>query len=198
MFGGFLQDPRYGARMLLKSPTYTAIAIAALALSIGANTAVFSAVNTLLLRPLPLKDLDRLVFSVALREGFDPFGSSLLEFAAYRDRSHSFVSSSVGRERSFNLTGNGEPERVRGATIMVNYLTTLGVKPVLGRAFSADEGQPGGPAVALIGYALWQKHFAGSAAVIGHPINLEGRSYNIVGVMPPGFDLPGATEIWVP
>src|SRR5947207_3738874 len=191
-------DLRYGARILFKQPAFSAIAVAALTLSIGATTAIFSAVNTLLLRPLPVENIDRLVFSVALREGFDPFGSSLLEFAAYRDRGHSFVSSSVGRERSFNLTGNGEPERVRGATIMVDYLTTLGVKPVLGRAFSADEGQPGGPAVALIGYALWQKHFAGTAAVIGHPINLEGRSYNIVGVRPPGFDLPGATEIWVP
>src|SRR5438552_1516465 len=191
-------DLRYGARILFKQPAFSAIAVAALTLSIGATTAIFSAVNTLLLRPLPVENIDRLVFSVALREGFDPFGSSLLEFAAYRDRNHSFVSGSVGRERSFNLTGNGEPERVRGATIMVNYLTTLGVKPVLGRTFSADEGQPGGPAVALIGYALWQKHFAGSAAVIEHPINLEGRSYNIVGVMPPGFDLPGATEIWVP
>ena len=191
-------DLRYGARILFKQPAFSAIAVAALTLSIGATTAIFSAVNTLLLRPLPVENIDRLVFSVALREGFDPFGSSLLEFAAYRDRNHSFVSGSVGRERSFNLTGNGEPERVRGATIMVNYLTTLGVKPVLGRTFSADEGQPGGPAVALIGYALWQKHFAGRAAVIGHPINLEGRSYNIVGVMPPGFDLPGATEIWVP
>src|SRR5438270_13653315 len=128
-----LNDLRYAGRILLKQPGFTLSAIAALALSIGANTAIFSAVNTLLLRPLPVENIDRLVFSVALREGFDPFGSSLLEFAAYRDRGHSFVSSSVGRERSFNLTGNGEPERVRGATIMVNYLTTLGVKPVLGR-----------------------------------------------------------------
>ena len=191
-------DLRYGARILVKQPGFTAIAVAALALSIGANTAIFSAVNTLLFRPLPVEKIDRLVFSVALREGFDPFGSSLLEFAAYRDRSHSFVSSSVAAQRSFNLTGNGEPERVRGATIMADYLTTLGVKPVLGRAFAADEDQPGGPAVALISYAFWQRYFAGSAAVIGHPIKLEGRSCTIVGVMPPGFDLPGAAEIWVP
>ena len=81
---------------------------------------------------------------------------------------------------------------------MADYLATLGVKPVIGRAFFADEDQPGGPAVALISYAFWQSHFAGSAAVIGHPINLEGRTYTIVGVMPPGFDLPGAAEIWVP
>src|SRR5690349_7077942 len=136
MFGGFWQDVRYGARILLKSPTYTTIAVAALALSIGANTAVFSAVNTLLLRPLPLKDLDRLVFSVALREGFDPYGSSLLEFEAYQRQNHCFESMGAARQRSFNLIGRGEPERIRGASIMADYLTTLGVKPVLGRTFS--------------------------------------------------------------
>jgi putative ABC transport system permease protein len=109
MLGEFWQDLRYGARILLKSPVYTAIAIVALALSIGANTAVFSAVNTLLLRPLPLEDLDRLVFSVALREGFDPFGSSLLEFEAYQQRNHSFENIGAAMQRSFNLIGRGEP-----------------------------------------------------------------------------------------
>src|SRR6266496_370856 len=198
MFGGFLQDLRYGARMLLKSPTYTAIAIAALALSIGANTAVFSAVNTLLLRPLPLKDLDRLVFSVALREGFDPFGSSLLEFEACRQRNHSFETIGVAMRRSFNLIGRGEPERIRGALIMADYLTTLGVNPILGRSLTLEEDQPGGPAVAMIGYGLWQKHFGGDTRVIGEKLNLEGRSYTVIGVMPPGFDLPEAAEIWLP
>src|SRR5213596_2676502 len=198
MFGGFWQDVRYGARMLLKSPSYTAIAIAALALSIGANTAVFSAVNTLLFRPLPLEDLDRLVFSVALREGFDPFGSSLVEFEAYRQRNHSFESIGVAMQRSFNLLGRGEPERIRGASIMADYLTTLGVKPVLGRSLTVGEDQPGGPAVALIGYGFWQKHFAGNTRVIGEKLNLEGRSYTVIGVMPPGFDLPEAAEIWLP
>ena len=198
MFGGFLQDLRYGARMLLKSPTYTAIAIAALALSIGANTAVFSAVNTLLLRPLPLKDLDRLVFSVALREGFDPFGSSLMEFEAYRQRNHSFDSIGVAMQRSFNLIGRGEPERIRGALIMADYLTTLGVNPILGRSLTLEEDQPGGPAVAMMGYGLWQKHFGGDTRVIGEKLNLEGRSYTVIGVMPPGFDLPEAAEIWLP
>src|SRR5438270_6618989 len=125
-----LNDLRYAGRILLKQPGFTLSAIAALALSIGANTAIFSAVNALLLRPLPFENIDRLVFSIALREGFDPFGSSLLEFAAYRDRSHSFSSSGVAQQRSFNLTGRGEPERVRGASIVTNYLTTLGVKPV--------------------------------------------------------------------
>jgi putative ABC transport system permease protein len=192
------QDVRYGARMLLKQPIFTLIAVAALALSIGANTAIFSAVNTLLLSPLPVDNIDRLVFGIALREGFDPFGSSFLEYAAYRDRSHSFVGSGIAAQRSFNLIGQGEPERVRGATVIADYLTTLGVKPVIGRAFSAEEDRPNGPPVALISYAFWQKHFAGSAGVIGQSLNLDGRSCSIVGVMPPGFDLPGAAEIWTP
>ncbi len=191
-------DARFGARMLLKQPGFTLIAVAALALSIGANTAIFSAINTLLLRPLPVENIDRLVFSVALREGFDPFESSYLEYAAYRDRNHSFASSGMATQRLFNLIGHGEPQRVRGATVMADYLKTLGVQPVIGRAFSPEEDQPGGPQAALIGYGLWQKHFAGNTAVIGQSINLDGRSYNILGVMPPGFDLPDAAEIWIP
>jgi putative ABC transport system permease protein len=183
MIGGFWQDVRYGVRMLLKSPGYTA---------------VFSAVNTLLLRPLPLEDLDRLVFSVALREGFDPFGSSLLEFEAYQQRNHSFESIGAAMQRSFNLIGRGEPERIRGASVMADYLTTLGVKPVLGRSLTLEEDQPGGPAVALIGYGFWQKHFGGNTRVIGEKLNLEDRSYTVIGVMPPSFDLPEAAEIWVP
>ncbi len=192
------QDVRYGARMLLKQPGFTLIAVAALAISIGANTAIFSAINALLLRPLPLKDIDRLVSTFALREGFDPFGCSFLEYEAYRDRSHVFSSSGVATQRSFNLIGQREPERIRGAKVMADYLTTLGIKPVLGRVFSADEDRPGGPPVALISYAFWQNHFAGSPGAIGQSLNLDGKTYTLLGVMPPGFDLPGAAEIWLP
>ena len=109
-----INDLRFAFRLLLKNRTYTLVAIAALAFSVGANTAIFSAINSLLLRPLPVEDIDRLVYPIALREGFDPFGSSLIEYVAYRDRGHSFVSSGAAAQRSFNLTGHGEPERVRG------------------------------------------------------------------------------------
>jgi putative ABC transport system permease protein len=192
------QDLRYGARMLIKQPGFSLICIAALALSIGANTAIFSAANALLLRPLPVENIDRLVVPVTLREGFDPFGSPFLEYAAYRDRAHCFASSGVATARSFNLTGRGEPERVRGATVMANYLSTLGTKPVFGRTFSADDDRPGGPPVVLISYGLWQKHFGSNADVISQSLNLDGRSYNIIGVMPPGFDVPGIADVWVP
>src|SRR5947208_1681413 len=192
------QDVRYGARMLLKQPGFTLIAIAALAISIGANTAIFSAINALLLRPLPVKDIDRLISTFALREGFDPFACSFLEYAAYRDRTHLFSNSGVATQRSFNLIGRAEPERIRGATVMADYLTTLGVKPLLGRAFSADEDRPGGAPVALIGYSFWQKHFAGSNGAVGQPLNLNGKTYTVIGVMAARFDLPGAAEIWLP
>src|SRR5438067_10140741 len=192
------QDVRYGVRMLLKQPGFTLICIAALALSIGANTAIFSAANALLLRPLPVEDIDRLVVPVTLREGFDPFGSPFLEYAAYRDRAHCFASSGAATARSFHFTGRGEPERVRGATVMANYLSTLGTKPVLGRTFSADDDRLGGPPVALISYGLWQKHFGSNADVIRQSLNLDGRSYNVIGVMPPGFDVPGIADVWVP
>src|SRR6266536_586322 len=192
------QDVRYGARMLLKQPGFTLIAVAALAISIGANTAIFSAINALLLRPLPLQDIDPIVSTFALREGFDPFGCSFLEYEAYRDRSHVFSSSGVATQRSFNLIGQREPERIRGAKVMADYLTTLGIKPVLVRVFSADEDRPGGPPVALISYAFWQNHFAGSPGAIGQALNLDGKTYTLLGVMPAGFDLPGAAEIWLP
>jgi putative ABC transport system permease protein len=198
MLGELWQDLRYGTRMLLNQPGFTLVAVAVLAVSIGANTAIFSAINALLLRPLPIKDIDRLISTFALREGFDPFACSFLEYAAYRDRTHVFANSGVATQRSFNFTGQGEPERIRGATAMADYLTTLGVKPVLGRVFSFDEDRPGGPAVALIGYNFWQKHFAGSVEAIGQPLNLDGKAYTILGVMPAGFDLPGASEIWLP
>ena len=192
------QDLRYGLRTLRARPGFALVAVLTLALGIGANTAIFSAVNALLLRPLPVADEDRLVFGLALREGFDPFGTSFLEYALYRDESKSFVSSGLGAPRQFNALGWGDPERLRGSAVMSDYLTTVGVKPVLGRLFVPQDDRPGGPGVALIGHDLWQKRFGGDRDVIGHTLNLEGRSYTVVGVMPPGFDMPYEAEIWVP
>jgi putative ABC transport system permease protein len=191
-------DLKFAFRQLINAPGFTLAAVMVLALGIGANAAIFSALNALLLRPLPVRDIDRLVFSIALREGFDPFGSSLVEYIAYRDRSHSFQSSGLATQRSFNLIGRGEPERLRGASVMADYLITLGVKPMVGRTFSEADDKPGGPSVALISYSLWQKHFGGSVSAIDQSLMLDGRSYTIIGVMPPGFDLPAAADVWLP
>ncbi len=192
------QDLRYGARMLWKNPGFTLITVLTLALGIGANTAIFSAVNTLLLRPLPVAEADRLVFGHGLREGFDPFWTTLLEYAAYRERSRSFARSGVGVQQSFNLIGRDEPERVQGAAVTADYLASLGLRPILGRSITIEDDQPGGPAVALLGYGLWRRRFGGESGVIGQPLELEGRSHIVIGVMPPGFDLPVGAEIWVP
>lgn len=165
----FWQDLRYGWRMLRARPGFALVAVLMLALGIGANTAIFSAVNALLLRPLPIEDADRLVFGMALREGFDPFGTSLLEYGLYRDESRSFVNSGMGTPRLFNLVGWGEPERLRGAAVTASYLATVGVKPALGRVFADEEDRPGGPAVALVGHELWQRRLGGDRGVSGAP-----------------------------
>ncbi len=195
---GLLQDLRYGWRVLRSRPGWTAVATLTLSLGIGASTALFSAVNALLLRGLPVEDVDRVVFGMALREGFDPFGTSLLEYALYRDEARSLASSGMGTPRLFNMVGTGEPERLRGAAVMASYLETLRVKPALGRPFDEQEDRPGGPAVALLGFELWQRRFGGDPGVIGRALNLEGRSYSVVGVMPSGFDMPYSAEVWVP
>jgi len=192
------QDVRYGLRTFRARPGFTAVVVITLALGIGANTAIFSAFNALLLRPLPVADVDRLVFGMALREGFDPFGTSFLDYALYRDESRSLASSGLATQRQFHLMREGEPERVVAAAVTASYLTTLGVKPVAGRLFTADEDRPGGPAVALVGHALWQRLFASDPAPIGRAIDLDGTPYTIVGVLPPAFDAPFSSELWVP
>jgi predicted permease len=193
-----LRDLRYSVRALRARPLFTAITVLTLALGIGASTAIFSAVNALLLRPLPIEDVDRLVFGSALREGVDPFGVSFLEYQLYRSEARSLASSALATQHQFNLIGDGEPERLKGALVMASYLPTLGVKPALGRIFTPDEDRQDGPAVALISHALWKRRFGGAANVVGRTLDLEGRSHTVVGVMPPGFDIPYFADVWVP
>jgi putative ABC transport system permease protein len=195
---GLWHDLRYAARSLRARRGFTFVAVLTLALGVGANTAIFSAVNALLLRPLPVEDVDRLVFGAALREGFDPFGTSFLEYSLYRGESRSFVASGLGTPRLFALIGTGDPERLRGAAVTAGYLQTLGVRSVRGRVFTDADDRPSGPAVALIGHELWQRRFGGDPEIVGRLLSLEGRSCSIVGVMPPGFDMPYSAEVWVP
>src|SRR6516225_2157457 len=138
------QDLRYGLRMLRKSPGFTAIAVLTLGLGIGANTAIFSAVNALLLQRLPVVDSDRIVFGLGLREGFDPYGLSRLEYDALKERGHSFANLGVAELRSFNLIGRNDPERVQGAAVQAEFLEALGVQPILGQSITKAEDYPGG------------------------------------------------------
>ena len=194
---GLIQDLRYGLRMILRNPGFSLVAILTLALGIGANTALFSAVNALLLRPLPVKDIDQLVFGMALREGFDPFGTSLLEFDLYQKEARSLSSSGVGTPRQFTLLQGSEPERLRGSAVTAGFLTTLGVHPTLGRLFAAGEDRPGAAPVALLGDDLWRR-LGAEPGLIGRVLRLEGQPTTVVGVLPPGFDVPYSAEIWVP
>src|SRR2546429_1064263 len=184
--------------MLRARPGFAVVAVLTLGLGVGANTAIFSAVNALLLRPLPIADVDHVVYGMALREGFDPFGTSFLDYALYRDQAHSFASTGLATQRQFNLTGRIEPERLNGAAVTASYLGTLGVRPALGRLFADDEDRPGGPAVALVSDALCHRHFGGARDGIGRTLDLEGRPHSIVGVLPAGFDVPYSAEVWIP
>ena len=193
-----IPDLKFALRQLRKSPGFTVVAILTLAIGIGANTIIFSAINALLLRELPLENPERLACGYAMRDGIDPYVTSPLEYVAYRERSHSFSSSGIGSPCFFTLGLLGEPQRVRGATVTAAYLSTLGVKPAMGRLFRAEEDHPGGSAVALVSYELWQRLFAGNSTVIGQQLKLEEGNYTIVGVLPRGFNIPFAAEVWVP
>ena len=196
--GDLFRDLRYGWRMLRARHGFAAVAVLTLALGVGANTAIFSAVNALLLRPLPIPDVDDVVYGMALREGFDPFGTSFLDYALYRDQARSFASTGLATQRQFNLVGRTDPEPLNGAAVTASYLDTLGVRPQLGRLFADDEDRAGGPAVALVSHGLWQRRFGGDRGVLGRTLTLEGRPHAIVGVLPAGFDVPYSAEVWVP
>lgn len=198
--GILIQDLRYGARMLLKKPGFTLVAVVTLALGVGANTAIFSVVNAVLLRPLPFKESERVV--LAWNKGAEAAGGdrtplAVADFLDWRAQNRSFESVSAFQDRFFNYTGGVSPERVRGAGVTANFFETLGVQTVLGRAFYPDEERPGAPRVAVISDAFWRKHFGADPRVIERTINLNEVSFNVVGVMPAGVNFPAKeVEIW--
>ncbi|MGH9843020.1 MAG: ABC transporter permease [Blastocatellia bacterium] len=195
------QDLRYGARMLLKQPGFTLIAVITLALGIGANTAIFSVVNAMLLRPLPYADDERLVmiWGKLPAAGLKRLFVSLPEFIDYRDRTRSFTQAGVYGGAEFTLTGSGEPERFTGAQVSANLLSLLGVNPTLGRHFLAEEHQLDRSRVVILSHALWQRRFGGDPQLVGRQITLNGASNTVIGVMPQGFRFPDAeAEIWRP
>lgn len=194
-------DLRYGWRILMKNPGFTAVAVIALALGIGANSAIFSVVNTILLRPLPYKNPDRLamLWEEATHLGFPKNTPSPANFIDWRNQNTVFDGMAAMVEQSFNLTGAGEPERVDGERVSGNLFTLLGVEPQLGRGFRAAEDQPGNEKVVILGYGLWQRRFAGDPAIIGQPLKMNGQSYTIIGVAPPNFQFPRREDqLWVP
>jgi putative ABC transport system permease protein len=192
-------DIRYGLRALKKNPGFAAIAVLTLALGIGANTAIFSVVNAILLRPLPFKDPDRLVILGHAYPKLDLIAPvSPPGFVNYRDRGNVFESAAVSTGGSVNMTGQGEPERIQGRQVSAAFFSTLGVAPIIGRDFTPEEDQPGKEFVAILSYGLWQRSFGGDQNVLGRTITLDGRAYSIVGVMPASFNLYEGDELWTP
>ncbi|MGD0134719.1 MAG: ABC transporter permease [Bryobacteraceae bacterium] len=194
-----LRDLRLGARMLGKAPGFTLAAIVTLALGIGANTAIFTVANALLLRPFPYRDPQQLV-SVDVKDKTTDRGVTLLRYELVRDHDRSLQSVAVWANDNFNLTGHGEPLQVPAVRVSPNFFSLLGVEPQLGRAFSADQGRPEGQPVVIISDAMWRSRFHGGPNVIGQSIALDEVPHTIVGVLPPGIQFPfvGQTEIWTP
>ena len=166
--------------------------------AIGASTAVASAIHALLVRPLPLPNAERLVTGFALREGFDPFGTSLLEYEAFGARARAFERIGLARRQPATLRVDSDSIRVQAAAITGSYLPTAGVTPALGRAIAPDDDRPGAPAVVAIGHGLWVRQIAARADVIGTTLLVDGRPATVVGVMPAMFDLPNGAELWMP
>src|ERR1041385_4110140 len=199
-----INDLRFGFRMMVRNPVFTLIAIVTLALGIGANTAIFSVVDAVLLRPLPYPAADRLVFlwSTMNSQGVPTSGSALPDYQAWRDQNKVFDGLGGFYYGDFNLSTSGEaPERIQGAYITTNLFQVLQVSPAIGRLFTPEEGQFGRHRVVLLSDKLWQRRFGGSASVLGREIRLAGESYTIAGVMPRGmpfFDNLPEVELWTP
>ena len=203
LFADIGQDLRYGLRTLIKNPGFTIVAVIALALGIGANSAIFSVVNAVLLRPLPYKNPDQLVviWENATHLGFPKDTPSPANFLDWRQQSSLFEGMAAFAERSFNLTGVGEPERLDGRRVSANLFEMLGVKPIVGRTFVPQEDRPG-TKVVLLNEGLWKRRFGGDPAVVGRAVNLNGEPYTVVGVLPQTVRLPTSgnwrDQVWVP
>ena len=197
-----LQDVRYGLRRLRAAPAFAATVILTLALGIGANTAIFSVVNALLLRPLPYAEPGRLVTIEHRYPGLDDMKApvSAAGFADYQANTRSFAAMAVETGWGPNLTGVGEPERLTGARVSGRFFPTLGVAPLLGRALRPDEDQPGSNQVVVLSHGLWLRLFGGEPGAVGRTMQLNGESYEVVGVMPPGFRdfFNRRAELWTP
>jgi predicted permease len=196
-------DLRYGLRILLRNPGFTLAAIVVLALGIGANTAIFSIVNAVLLRPLPYQDASRImqVWHVPPAKSFPGlslFSVSPANYLDWQDQNRSFEQMAAYGFDSFNVGGGERPEAIRGAAVAPGFFSILRVQPVLGRTFSPEEDRPGQGHVVILGHTLWRDHFAADPGIVGRNVLLDGQTYTVVGVMPPKFKFPDWAELWVP
>jgi putative ABC transport system permease protein len=205
--GSFVQDVRYALRGMRRAPGFTAAAVLTLALGMGATTAIFSVIRSVLLAPLPYSEPERRVMIWSRWKDFDKTWLADGEVVDYRRMCPSLESVAAWASSEANLTGGGgEPVRVGAAAVTANTFETLGAKPLLGRGFTEEEDRPGGPPAAVLGYGLWRSRFGGDAGVLGQSVELDGVAYRVVGVMPRGFQLPTdftvdraePSQLWIP
>jgi putative ABC transport system permease protein len=193
------RDLRYGARMLVKNPGFTLVAVITLALGIGANTAIFSMISAVLLRPLPYPEPDRLVivWEKLIKENSNNVVSPA-DFRDWRERNRVFENIAAQSGASVDLTEGSEPERIRAAAVSPSYFDVLGVKPMLGRSFLPEEELPAAANVVIINHSLWQRRFGADRSIIGRTISLSGASFEVIGVLPSSSVFSEETELWVP
>jgi putative ABC transport system permease protein len=194
-----LQDVRYGLRVLLKNKGFTAVAILALALGVGANTAIFSLVNGVLLRPLPFPNAERIVYFEGRNptQGITDSNISFPDFLDWSQQGDLFAATAAYYTGNSNLAADGaEPERVPRAGVTTGFFAVLGVQPVLGRAFVPEDDKPETVTVAIISHGLWKRRFGSDPGIIGRQVQISARQITILGVMPPGFEFPEQTQIW--
>jgi putative ABC transport system permease protein len=195
------QDLRYGARMLLKNPGFSLIAVLTLSLGIGANVAIFSVVNAVLIQPLPFAEPDRLVWVWGnIRNGGNRASVSPLDYLDYRAQNTTFEQFAATRTvpTFTNLTGSGEPERLEARLVTGNFFQALGVNAALGRTFLPENEKSGSERVVVLSHGLWQRRFGGDPSIIGKTLTFEGRKYEVIGVTPPSFEFPQNAELWAP
>src|SRR5689334_1429347 len=202
-----LQDIRYGYRMLLKRPSFTLIVVLTLALGISANTTIFSAIHAVLLNPLPYKDPQRLMVVWETNkqlgpEMWDRNEVTIGNFLDWRSRNQVFDQLGALFPTDMNLTGVGEPQRIKSCVVTTNFFQVLGVQPMLGRSFLPESETPGSPFTMIISHDLWQRQFGSDPSVINKSLTLNGHQVAVIGVMPPGFELQFPTskhvDMWVP
>jgi putative ABC transport system permease protein len=196
-----LNDVKQALRSIRKSPVTIGIAILSMALGIGATTAIFTVMNQVLARSMPFPDLDRLVmvWEASPARGVPQRPVRAANFVDWRERTHVFEDIAWSMDNApYFLTGSGEPQSVLGYRFSANMFKVLGVEPLIGRTFSADEDKPGNDNVVVLAYSFWQEKFGGDRSVLGRTINLSGRSYTVIGVMPAGFKHPNFSKLWTP
>ena len=198
--GSLFSDVRYAIRNLIKRPGFTAIAVITLALGIGANTAIFSTVNALLLNPLPFPQQDRVIaiWDKNPSRGVEHNEVTMANYLDWRAQAQSFEQLALERWWSTNLTAGGTPERVQGFLVTANFLDVLGVKPIRGRNFVEEENQPGKDAVAIITYSLWQRRFGADPNIVNQTISTNGVARTVIGVLPENFNYPKGAEVFAP